>query len=504
MFSSFLCVGFLFSSFNGFVITPNRKKLIASNVPVPFHDKTSGDSQPQSRTGRRNTSYFTMKAKSKSPDTTIGSASSDKVKEMAAFLSIQLLQKVVTESMKPEGERNIDLETVERLTKVLQMSDSQPLSGEPSFEASATMPGVAEDSAKSFDVQTTESRSLKVHDLLAPPENTETQSSEAASSNTTDEFSSLTPTDFQSETPKEKKVKDQAVAPVPESISPSEQVPEIIRSPLEIIQSNIPPLRPESVPRRTPESVEAETQQPAIPVTEEETTYVKLEGGAETMDSQETIVDTLPVDKGVLERQKADESFRRRLLEQRIKYDRNQVTRQKGEDTAKLVDETKIDTKLSRLLETDSDQDIENGDVPLNSLSNDGETQFKSAKTPEFVTASPATDFDEQARSNDKTKGEDEGSSDIEPYALNLTSQRSSSLISERRIETIVALRQPKSSDDEIKLAAKYAQMETLEDRAYALLCDLGMIEEHQDPRDPSYDHSKDDEYCEQRFLPLL
>lgn len=67
-----------------------------------------------------------------------------------------------------------------------------------------------------------------------------------------------------------------------------------------------------------------------------------------------------------------------------------------------------------------------------------------------------------------------------------------------------MALRQPKSKDEESKLAEKYAKMDSLEDRAYAVLCDLGMIEEHKDPRDPSYDHSKDDELCEQRFLPRL
>lgn len=42
---------------------------------------------------------------------------------------------------------------------------------------------------------------------------------------------------------------------------------------------------------------------------------------------------------------------------------------------------------------------------------------------------------------------------------------------------------QPKSSSDEAKLADKYANIEDVGDRAYQILVDLGMVEEHQDPR---------------------
>mmetsp|Transcript_15362 Transcript_15362/g.35610 ORF Transcript_15362/g.35610 Transcript_15362/m.35610 type:complete len:511 (+) Transcript_15362:178-1710(+) len=505
IFLSVLCIGFLFSSFNGFVITSNQKKLLASNAPDVFHDQVWRDSQPQSRTGRRYRSYFTVKAKSKGSATAVGSTSSDKVKEMAAFLSIQLLQKVMAESMKPEGEGTVDLDTVERLTKVLQMSDSQPFGGEPSDEASATTPGVTEHTANSSDVPTTESYSIKDHNLSPPPENTVMKSSEAALSSTTDEHNNVTPEDFQSEMRKVKELKNQVAAPVPATVSSSHQVQEVVRNPLEILQSNIPPLRPESVPRKKPEISEAGTDQQAMSSSEEEANAVKSEDETVKMDISKMSLDTVPPNPDVLKIQKAEELFRRRLLKQRIEYDRKQATRQEGEGISNIINETKITAKVTLLIEIDSDQEIENDDCdPLISTPIDGEIQSISAETSEIDTESPGTDFPEQVRSNTKSKGEEGESNDAEPYVLDLANQRSLSLISESRIETIVALRQPKSSDEEIQLAAKYAKMEKLEDRAYLLLRDLGMIDEHQDPQDPSYDHSKDDEYCEQRFLPFL
>jgi hypothetical protein len=45
------------------------------------------------------------------------------------------------------------------------------------------------------------------------------------------------------------------------------------------------------------------------------------------------------------------------------------------------------------------------------------------------------------------------------------------------------------------RLAAKYAAMSP-ETRAYTILLDLGLIQEHQDPDDPMYDTTHDDDYC--------
>ena len=55
---------------------------------------------------------------------------------------------------------------------------------------------------------------------------------------------------------------------------------------------------------------------------------------------------------------------------------------------------------------------------------------------------------------------------------------------------TIIETPEPEKKED---LAAKYAAM-SLEERAFAILVDLGMVELTPDPDDPTYDSSMDDE----------
>lgn len=63
-------------------------------------------------------------------------------------------------------------------------------------------------------------------------------------------------------------------------------------------------------------------------------------------------------------------------------------------------------------------------------------------------------------------------------------------------LEIMKARQQPKSTEEEAALAGKYGAME-LGERAFAILADLGMIDLHPDPDDPSRDTSKDDEDVE-------
>ena len=58
----------------------------------------------------------------------------------------------------------------------------------------------------------------------------------------------------------------------------------------------------------------------------------------------------------------------------------------------------------------------------------------------------------------------------------------------------IGALRQPKSPEVEAELAARYGAMD-LEERAFNILLDLGMIDDSPDPASPDYDDSRDDEF---------
>merc|ERR1712129_150703 len=57
------------------------------------------------------------------------------------------------------------------------------------------------------------------------------------------------------------------------------------------------------------------------------------------------------------------------------------------------------------------------------------------------------------------------------------------------------AREQPKSVEEEKELATRYSRMD-LEERAFNILLDLGMIEINPDPDDPDYDDTDDDKLC--------
>lgn len=104
--SSFLCIGCLLFIVNGFATIRTPLSRIASYNPLssdvvsqprPFHLSNS-------RSDRGHVYLLAAKRTSKSSVRT----SSEQVKEMAAFLSVQLLEKVMAETMKPEGESKMD------------------------------------------------------------------------------------------------------------------------------------------------------------------------------------------------------------------------------------------------------------------------------------------------------------------------------------------------------------------------------------------------------------
>jgi hypothetical protein len=49
--------------------------------------------------------------------------------------------------------------------------------------------------------------------------------------------------------------------------------------------------------------------------------------------------------------------------------------------------------------------------------------------------------------------------------------------------------------EEEAKLVAKYGSM-SIEDQAFAILTDLGMVQMSPNPNNPNYDYSQDDENC--------
>lgn len=67
------------------------------------------------------------------------------------------------------------------------------------------------------------------------------------------------------------------------------------------------------------------------------------------------------------------------------------------------------------------------------------------------------------------------------------------------------AREQPKSPREAAALKKRYDAIESLGERCFAILLDLGLVEQSLNPEDPSYDHSKNDEFCEQtikQFVP--
>jgi len=435
---------------------------------------------------------------------------------MASFLSVQLLEKVMAETMKPEGESKMDLEVVERITKALQMSS------EPSSDKAISSP----DKTTAIGEETTIAAEIPIS---TPVESAESRVHETSAQTTEDDESGTT---AEIETLEQSKNEDKeqhevmqaeanAVSPAVKIPSRSLSIPEIKVKPLEVVQSNIPALRPESVPQRKPDDKVVEDKNDTVgdnlgeeilsveskavadkPCTSEESAVPLQSTSSDEIDTA-----------AVFERKKAEESFHRKLLKQKLEYDNSRAVRIGNEQDSCLEVQTEVDSVSTPPPE-----------VPSDEMTQENETSSANTATQEEIeTVFETTQSSESTASIENAEGDDEDKAEVEteetvvseliqaedemqeePAPPTATTAPSlSPKISERRVETIVALRQPKSSVEESKLAEKYAQM-SLEDRAYALLCDLGMIEEHKDPNDPSYDHSKDDEYCEQRFFPLL
>ena len=500
--SSFLYIGFLFSIVNGFLV------IFQPKMSIPHRGASCA--HPPTATDRRFGNLHAIKGKSKASDTTnaiSGGTSSDKVKEMASFLSVQLLQKIMTDAMKPEGEStmNLDIEAVERLTEALQMG-TQPSSSESMTEATGDSDKSDDATLDPVEIPTATADATTKPTLSIPSETTETKSDDAPDA--PEIQSSETTTLTEEMAAKEEEAEEVAVRPVSENVSPP-----IVRKPLEVIQSDIPALRPESIPQKSLAIAEEEDQKETTEE-EEEIIAVKSEDA-----EKEEIADAPSPSSGADE--KAEESFRRRLLQQKFEFDKKEAVTRIENETQVVVDD---DTACS------SPEDVVADDQATETIDAASVSSMEREKAEESFRRrllEQKFEFDKKEATKEEKEEEHKGESEstirstnniivseppvrdvVEQESPNLTvAERPSSppIISERRVNTIVALRQPKSSEEESKLAKKYASMENLEDRAYALLRDLGMIEEHQDPRDSSYDHSNDDDdTCGQRFLPLL
>jgi hypothetical protein len=170
------------------------------------------------------------------------------------------------------------------------------------------------------------------------------------------------------------------------------------------------------------------------------------------------------------------------------------TTIQEDETEVPAAQEDENDGRVAA--EPDSGKDVEDQDSPEDSTAQESETETPAIATLESAdssTSSTQGKFLQGIRNFFPSKREQPSLTEVHETLPNtitipgLTSRED--LIMEAR-------KQPKSPEEEAKLAAKYGSM-SIEDRAFAILTDLGMVEMSPNPDDPNYDHSQDDEYCE-------
>jgi len=333
----------------------------------PFHS-----SQP--RLNRRRVQLEAAKGKSKAPSGT----SAEQVQEMAAFLSIQLIEKVMAEAMKPEGESKIDLESIERLTNALQMSSQTSASTESSETAEDEI------DLDQLELPTTEAVLEEVSELptstATESENTdavETQQSVVDNDIADVSSSTVEVKELTIETEEEINItnEEESVEPVAVSTEEMPPMPQIVRAPLEIVQSGIPPLRPESVPQRKIEDLDVtdttdSTQtEPEEEKASEHSKEVLLDVASDAVETQDDTAEEVDVE-AILEKKKEEESFRRRLLEQRFAYDKQQAASIEAEESIRKENEEKVETESSEPIETASsdEEEEESNDSPSTSV----------------------------------------------------------------------------------------------------------------------------------------
>jgi hypothetical protein len=514
---------------DGFVVSPFRHTSLlltpGSNTAIESTIKISSSGAD----GRQRCRLNAVK-KSNKKSSTAASSSSAKIQEMAAFLSVQLLEKVIAETMKEGGESNMDLDNIQRITDALQYKPSSETKQEEESTSTAA--------AAAAKLETTTTSNSAAEDKEATKESIEGMEIPASTKSAVDNSAS-------SKTVQDK-IKDDA----------SKKEKKI--APLEIVAADIPPLRPSSIPKReskslltlTEEVVEEEKEatqsseiiiednkapSPLVDEDQEKEIPQKIESSKE--EEIEVGNWAAPI---LLDKQTPGESFQRKLLEKQFEYNaratvavvveeeeeenddgdsdlNDDTTTATGEvsstsssnNTGQVEEETAIEAiQLPTQYDSDSTQStslLEDVDVVNKEKTNEGdeEESSSSSSSSQGESSTPQSEGESyQSNRVDDVVQSKSSSSQIGSSSPSLTTtpSPSPSPISERRLQFMVARRQPKSPNEESKLAEKYQKM-PIEERAYTLLFDLGMIDENKDPKDPSYDHANDDEYCDQTYI---
>ena len=537
---------------DGFVVSPFRRTSLlltpGSNTAIESTIKISSSGAD----GRQRCRLNAFK-KSNKKSSTAASSNTAKIQEMAAFLSVTLLEKVIAETMKEGGESNMDLDAIQRITDALQNKPSSETKQEEESTSTA---------AAAAKLETTTTSNSDAEDKVATNESNEAVEIPASTNSVVDNSAS-------SKTAEDKNKDDAS--------KKEKKIP-----PLEIVAADIPPLRPSSMPKRESKSLstlteevteeEKETTQsseiiiednkassPLVDENDDDTNNdmssddvdVDVDNGVDVVDDilkqafslsededGSNIDDDYSQNKDKNKKDEKDqekeipqkiesskeeeievgnwaapilpeeqipgESFQRKLLEKQFEYNARATV------AVVVVDEEEI--QLPTQDDSDSTQStplLEDVDVVNKEKSNEGDKEESSSSRSSSSQGESPTPKSEgksyQSNRLDDVVQSKSSTSQIGSSSPSLTTtpSPSPSPISERRLHIMVARRQPKSPNEESKLAEKYQNM-PIEERAYTILFDLGMIDENKDPKDPSYDHADDDEYCDQTYISSL
>ena len=539
---------------DGFVVSPFRRTSLlltpGSNTAIESTIKISSSGAD----GRQRCRLNALK-KSNKKSSTAASSNTAKIQEMAAFLSVTLLEKVIAETMKEGGESNMDLDAIQRITDALQNKPSSETKQEEEESTSTAAAAAAK-------LETTTTSNSDAEDKVATKESIEAVEIPASTNSVVDNSAS-------SKTAEDKNKDDAS--------KKEKKIP-----PLEIVAADIPPLRPSSMPKRESKSLstlteevteeEKETTQsseiiiednkassPLVDENDDDTNNdmssddvdVDVDNGVDVVDDilkqafslsededGSNIDDDYSQNKDKNKKDEKDqekeipqkiesskeeeievgnwaapilpeeqipgESFQRKLLEKQFEYNARATV------AVVVVDEEEI--QLPTQDDSDSTQStplLEDVDVVNKEKSNEGDKEESSSSRSSSSQGESPTPKSEgksyQSNRLDDVVQSKSSTSQIGSSSPSLTTtpSPSPSPISERRLHIMVARRQPKSPNEESKLAEKYQNM-PIEERAYTILFDLGMIDENKDPKDPSYDHADDDEYCDQTYISSL
>lgn len=216
-------------------------------------------------------------------------SSSQKVQEMASFLCVRLVQTVMTKALAEEGE-SMDLEALETLTAALQGSNKS----KDNNDKSATADIESAEATKSDDIEAPEPKLDDAEETKIESLATENELPEAAplsldtpegeeyiTSDLVDEgwdpYDDDHPDGFSTQKEEEADIYPEGSVPLPRA-----ETPTYVVSPLEVVESNVVPLRPSSIPQKnTPTLVTKDEDMNVIAVAKEEEQSTPLEMVAE-------------------------------------------------------------------------------------------------------------------------------------------------------------------------------------------------------------------------------